>query len=391
MSSNQFTTWCCRVLIIVIVAVAVTPAIAEPLTPIRVSEDGHRFVRGNPPVPWRAWGVNYDHDSSGRLLDEYWIDEWETVVEDFQEIKSLGCNCVRIHLQVGKFMDARDTPNAAALAQLAKLVQLAEDIGLYLDVTGLACYHKQNIPSWYDELDEADRWSVHGKFWESVAHVCKDSPAIFCYDLMNEPILPGEEPATDWLAGELAGKHFVQRISLSLQGRARDAVADAWVNKMVDAIRKHDPKHMITVGEIPWIFVFGGGKPLFHSSRAGNRLDFVSVHFYPKKNEIDKAVKALKAYDLGKPIVIEEMFPLACTEEELVTFVRESEEIAHGWISFYWGKTSEQLLCLKSPNLGEAITASWLKKFEQLSTEYALEPPKQSVYQNKSASPVEVK
>ena len=233
---------------------------AEPLDHIRVSDDRTHFVRGESAERFIVWGVNYDHDHAGRLLDEYWIDEWPTVVEDFGEIKALGANCVRIHLQLGMFLDAPDTPNGAALAQLAKLVQLAEDEGLYLDVTGLACYHKQNIPAWYDKLSEQDRWKAQAVFWEAVARTCQDSPAIFCYDLMNEPILPGKEPESDWLAGELGGKFFVQRLALELKDRTREQVAEAWVNTMVDAIRKHDPRHMITVGTIPWVFVFGGGE-----------------------------------------------------------------------------------------------------------------------------------
>ena len=36
------------------------------------------------------WGVNYDHDDAGRLLEDYWADEWPTVVEDFREIKALA-------------------------------------------------------------------------------------------------------------------------------------------------------------------------------------------------------------------------------------------------------------------------------------------------------------
>lgn len=359
-----------RLFILLLLLTEASLPMTEPLTFIRVSDDGKNFVRGNPSERWRVWGVNYDHDAIGRLLDEYWIDEWASVVEDFHEMKRMGCNCIRIHLQIGMFMETRDTPNIVALAQLKKLVQLAEDTGLYLDVTGLACYHKKNIPAWYDELDETDRWSVQAKFWESIAEVCKNSPAIFCYDLMNEPILPSEEPVSDWLAGELAGKYFVQRISLALKGRTREEVADAWVNVMVDAIRKHDSRHLITVGEIPWIFIFGGGTPLFHSSSARGRLDFVAVHFYPKENEIDKAIKALTAYELGKPILIEEMFPLACSEDELVRFIDESEEIADGWMSFYWGKTSDQLRSQKSPSLGEAITASWLNRFQQLSAKF---------------------
>ncbi len=356
-----------------ILSLALT-ANGQPLDHIRVSDDQTHFVRGAAAERFVVWGVNYDHDHSGRLLDEYWIDEWPTVVEDFGEIKELGANCVRIHLQVGKFLDAPDKPNDAALAQLGKLLQLAEDTGLYLDITGLACYHKKNIPEWYDKLNEQDRWKTQAVFWEAIAKSCKNSPAVFCYDLMNEPILPGKEPETNWLAGDLEGKFFVQRISLDLKERTREQVAELWVNTMVDAIRKHDQRHMVTVGVIPWVFVFGGGKPLFHSPTVGKRLDFVAVHFYPKKDEVDKALTALKAYDVGKPIIIEEMFPLSCSQDELVEFVRSSSNIADGWISFYWGKTAKQLRAAEKPTIGEAITAAWLEKFHEMSDEVLAKP-----------------
>ena len=62
---------------------------------------------------------------------------------------------------------------------------------------------------------------------------------------MNEPILPGKKPATEWLAGELAGKHFVQRLTLDLKGRTREEIAEAWVNKMAGAIRRHDDRHLL--------------------------------------------------------------------------------------------------------------------------------------------------
>jgi hypothetical protein len=305
------------------------------------------------------------------LLDEYWIEEWATVEEDFKEIKALGANCVRIHLQLGKFMDAPDQANPAALAQLAKLVQLAETNRIYLDITGLACYHKKNIPSWLDGLSEKERWQVQANFWLAIAETCKASPAIFCYDLMNEPILPGAQPEKEWLGGELDGKFFVQRISLDLAGRTREEVAAAWVKQMTDAIRSRDSNHLITVGVIPWVFVFGGGKPLFHSPPVGDPLDFVAVHFYPKKGELDKALTALKAYEVGKPLVIEEMFPLACSEAELAEFVERSSTIADGWVSFYWGATIDQLKSKPQPTIGEAITASWLEKFRDLSTTFA--------------------
>ncbi len=71
---------------------------------IGLSSDGTGFVRGDSGGAFLAWGVNYDHDGAGRLLEEYWIEEWPTVVEDCREIKALGANVIRIHLQVASFM-----------------------------------------------------------------------------------------------------------------------------------------------------------------------------------------------------------------------------------------------------------------------------------------------
>jgi hypothetical protein len=124
------------------------------------------------------------------------------------------------------------------------------------------------------------------------------------------------------------------------------------------------------------VFVFGGGQPLFHSSRVGKQLDFVAVHIYPKKGVVSKALRALKSYEVGKPLVIEEMFPLACSEDELVEFVKESASHADGWISFYWGKPAKELLAKDDATIGESITASWLNRFQELrnSEKFAISP-----------------
>ena len=329
---------------------------------IRPSVDGAHFVGAESGGRFVAWGVNYDHDDAGRLLEDYWHDEWATVVEDFAEIKDLGANVVRIHLQVAKFMDGPKEPNEAALDRLVRLLELAEQNGLYLDITGLGCYHKPDVPAWYDALSEAERWNVQAWFWEAVARTCGDSPAVFCYDLMNEPILPGADKVeTDWLTGELGGKYFVQRIALDLAGRTREQVAKAWVDKLVAAIRQHDTQHMVTVGVIPWVQVFPQAKPLFYLKEVSKNLDFASVHFYPKKGEVDKALTALAAYDIGKPLVIEEMFPLSCSLEELDAFIDGSRKIADGYLSFYWGKTIAQYA--QQDDLTAAIIRTWLRYF----------------------------
>jgi hypothetical protein len=337
------------------------------LEPIRLSDDGNAFVTGTTGKPFRVWGVNYDHDTHGdhgRLIEDYWDAEWETVRQDFQEIRDLGANVVRIHLQLGRFMNAPDTPNPEALSKLRDLLELAEQTGLHLDVTGLGCYHKADVPAWYDAMDEADRWEVQAAFWSAVARACRDSNAVFCHDLMNEPVIGGDE-SEGWLSGELGGKHFVQRLTLDRKGRTSHEIAEAWVKKMTAAIRKEDPHRLITVGVIPWATVWPNAKPLFYSPEVARHLDFVSVHFYPKKGEVDRAIEALAVYGIGKPLVIEEMFPLLCSLDEMDEFIRKSAGMVEGWISFYWGRTIEEYRSAEEPGIADAIVAQWLEYFRE--------------------------
>jgi hypothetical protein len=346
----------------------VAPALAaDPLPRIRVSDDRAHFVEEGTGRRFVIWGVNYDHDGAGRLLEDYWNDEWPTVVEDFAEIKALGANLVRVHLQTGKFLKAADQPDEAALKRLGDLVKLAEETGLYLDVTGLGGYHKQDVPAWYDALDETARWDAQANFWKAVAGVCKESPAVFCYDLMNEPVgPPGEKEAVkSWLVGEpLGGKYFVQRITLEARGRDNREIARAWIARLTSAIREVDDRTLVTVGVIPWAQVFKGAKPLFHDPEVGEPLDFVAVHFYPKAGKLDETIEALKVYEVGKPLVIEEIFPLGASLDETVEFIERSRPIVDGWVSFYWGKTIEE--SEKAGDMHGAIMAAWLKRFRDL-------------------------
>ena len=47
----------------------------------------------------------------------------------------------------------RGEPHRQSLEQLTRLVAWPSGT-IYLDLTGLGCYHKQDVPAWYDELDE---------------------------------------------------------------------------------------------------------------------------------------------------------------------------------------------------------------------------------------------
>ena len=360
----RIARWSIALLWLLFNAVAAAHSRAAPrkMKTIGVSGDRSRFITREDQGRFVAWGFNYDHDEQGRLLEDYWDAEWPRVEEDFREMKQLGANVVRIHLQLGKFMQEPNRPNEAALDQLTRLVDLAERVHLYLDLTGLGCYHKKDVPAWYDPLTESDRWNVQARFWEAVARRCADSPAVFCYDLMNEPVVPGgDKKRDDWLGPAFAGKHFVQFIALERAGRARPAVARAWVRRLTAAIRTRDRRHLVTVGLVPWSLDRPGLSSGFVPEQVAPDLDFVSVHVYPERGKVPEALETLRGFAIGKPVVVEETFPLKCGIEEFGRFIDASEETACGWIGFYWGATPEELR--GTGTIAAAMTRGWLEFF----------------------------
>ncbi|MFT4546310.1 MAG: pimeloyl-ACP methyl ester carboxylesterase [Verrucomicrobiales bacterium] len=311
---------------------------------VRVSADDSHFVLAGSGKKFTPWGFNYLGEH-GRLAEDDWHtpEGWARVEKDFREMKKLGANIVRWHLQFETFMTGAESPDEAQLARLGKLLNLARETGLYLDLTGLNCFRKGRIPPWYDDLPEAERWRAQERFWSAIAKTCAGESAVFCYDLINEPVIgkpkDGEHP---WVGGELGGFHFVQRISHNADGRDSHEVAADWVKMLVGAIREHDEETPVTVGVIPWAFVWPNAKPLFYSPKAADHLDFVSIHCYPEAGKLDKEMVALAVYDIGKPLLIEEFFPMKCSVGELENFMDAAAPRVDGWISHYFGHTPDE-------------------------------------------------
>jgi hypothetical protein len=342
----------------------------EKMPRARVSADGRGFVLEPSGRPFVPWGFNYS--TSSRLIEDFWDDEWRTVAEDFAEMKRLGANVVRVHIQFAKFMEAADKPNAHSLRQLGRLLKLAEETGLYVDLTGLGCFRKEDVPAWYDALGERERWAAQARFWEAVAGQCAGSPALFCYDLANEPLAPGgKRKPGEWLAGKFGPFWFLQYISLDPQGRPRHEIAREWIRAQSAAIRRRDPRGLITVGLLPSTPQWGHFSG-FVPDKVAPEMDFVCVHVYPKAGKVDEAVAMLKQFQVGKPLVVEETFPLACSPAELKEFLFRSRGTACGWVGHYEGKSIEDLEALQKAgklDIGQALMLEWLRLFRDVGKE----------------------
>jgi Cellulase (glycosyl hydrolase family 5) len=337
------------------------PAVLEVVRAAPANENG--FVLSSSGATFVPWGFNYDRDWNNRLLEDYWTNELSLVAQDFAEMKALGANVVRVHLQFGKFMNAPDQPNPAALERLEQVVRIAEDSRVYLLLTGLGCYKKEDVPAWYDNLSEATRWAAQARFWEAVARRVGKSPAIFAYDLVNEPVIPDQpRPPGGWLTDQPFGeRYFVQYIVLDRAGRKPEDIARAWIQTIRAAIRKHDPTHMLTVGLLP--FANGAG---FVPSEIVKDLDFISAHVYPEEGKIDTSLELLRAYQHGKPVVVTETYPLMIGADGMRDFLRHSrsEKLSAGWFGFYWGRTLPELT--PPEDFGEAFMKLWLGIFVEL-------------------------
>lgn len=339
-------------------------SIQPVLERIGLTTDKRSLIQLPSGQPFVPWGFNYDRDYKSRLIEDYWVDEWDTVAADFREMKALGANIVRIHLSVAPFLDSPDAPNRTNVAQLRKLVRLCEQIGIYLDVTGLGSYRKEAAPAWYVNTTEAQRWAIQAKFWDVVADACGGSPAVAWYDLINEPVVPneGRKPG-EWMAGHLGPFWYSQFITLDRAGRDRGAIARAWVRQMSAAIRRHDRDALITVGMLP--FTSSSGQPSigFDPPGLSDVLDLTCVHVYPKPPPFAEALSVVERFDCcAKPLIIEETFPLECKPQDMPAFIDATKKHADGWLGFYWGQTADELKPSTRPH--DVRTRQWLEVFK---------------------------
>jgi hypothetical protein len=83
-----------------------------------------------------------------------------------------------------------------------------------------------------------------------------------------------------------------------------------------------------------------------------------------RAGKVDVALNSLSRYRKGKPVVVEETFPLKCTPTEYADFLRRSRGIASGWLAHFWSLAPEDLrgrtdaasgLTLESLNLFQSL------------------------------------
>lgn len=321
------------------------------LLPVQVAGEGFIDASGKTIIPW---GVNYTNTNQLRLVDDNWLVDstWEIIKQDFREMKALEMNVIRIHLQYNRFMLNTATPNQAYLNRLKELADFSAVYGMYLDVTGLGAYILEDAPTWYDALNEDDRWATQAVFWKAVAQTLAPCNNIFDYNLMNEPVTPSKAVNT-WVAGEpFGGYYFVQYLTQTPRGRTWETVTRSWTDILKAAIREVDTHTPITIGFIG----------LGNISKFNERLDYNSIHIYPEDGKIDEAVAIIQSNQTNEPLVVEETNWFGGFDN-MRNFIHTTMDggLTAGYLSHYHGETIAELE--KKTDLLSAIQREWYAIF----------------------------
>lgn len=343
------------------------PGNTEPSLP-RVTACGDRFT-GADGQPFIPYGFNYDHDEHYRLLEDYWHSEWEKVKQDFRAMQQLGANTVRIHLQAGKFLAGTDTLHERELQQLDRLLQLASDLQLRLHVVGLGCYHRDSVPAWYDALGQEQRWQVQAFFWHTLATRYRGCGTVFCFDLMNEPLVPSRcRRERGWLGQDYHGSHFTQYIALHGTPPTRSAIARTWTQTLTAAIRRADPQRLVTIGLVDWSLPHCKPSSGFVPQDIAPLLDFVCLHIYPDSGNVAGAVSVVEQFRLGKPLLVDESFPLRCSNEEFDSFLSAIRPLVNGLLGFYTAQVAAPQT--EHHHVRNRAMREWLQVFAAQRTAY---------------------
>lgn len=331
---------------------------AQGMETVQFAPDKKTFVLHPSGARYIPWGHNY---ASVDIMERMAQDP-ARIEREFADMKAAGTTIARIHPEMNRIIVGPDKADPLALEQLKKILKIAENSGIHLMITGLACYKIKDRMAWYDAMEEQDRWKTQAFFWETIARTCAESPAVFAYDLVNEPAAFGK-PADGWYTGKMGDVEFCQRLSLNPGTRKGDEIFREWTKRMVAAIRLHDKTHLITMGMLPFPNAY---------KAAAEQLDFVSPHLYPKTGKVDEEIKLLKQFDWGKLIVIGETFPLSCGEDDERDFLLKSRDFAHGWIGHWPDESPAKLTELKKSGkatIHNAIWLLWVELFQEIGAE----------------------
>lgn len=370
---------------------AETVGATEPAAPKKhlpkVVIDGTKktFIDSNG-KPFVPCGVSYYRPDTGWPPQNWRKFDEEVVRRDFQRMRDMGLNVARIFTQLGTFYTEPGKLNEEALAKFDKLLDIADEYGIYIHPTGPSGWEGE--PEWMKPLGSVasnhaneEVIKVLEDWWTMFVGRYRGRSTIWSYDIRNEPKTAWDTPQSrvkwdEWRTAQGKPKVPVPEINslhsevMADYQRFRESLATEWLARQSKAIKAADPEALTTVGLIQWSIPAKELQPdehysAFRPSLIAPYLDFISLHYYPLARGVYKydgpeaenihlsmfesMLRECAKATPGKPLVIGEFGwygggPLdpggkPATEEEQAQWCRRMVEVSapmvSGWIN--WG------------------------------------------------------
>ncbi len=354
---------------------------------IKVRPDGWGFEEADSAKLMIPVGCNYFDPTVGwppKIWSQY---NRERVQRHFDQMQALGVNTVRIVISAGYFMPQLGEWNAENLKKLDDMVAIGRAHGIRFILSSLDWW--DGWPKWIqgDVYVNPEALARQAIWFEKLYEHFRGDGTIFAADIRNEPQIhwDNEDMRRAWAAWLSApqGQALGQRLAGAghpltipenkpapfnehLYGyqRFRESVAEAWVKNCAGAIRRGDPRRLVSVGLVQWSFPLAnspGGYGAFNPKDLAPHLDYISAHFYPilaygkplgeQWDLMQRYGEAWLRYaaDANKPLVVEEfgwygggtMNGIYCSQEDLANWnkgvIEFSRASACGWLSWAYG------------------------------------------------------
>ena len=270
---------------------------------IQVSPDGWGFIERETNLPFVPWGCNYYDPFTGWAPKLWQMFDPARVTEQFAHMQAVGVNIVRVFATLSNVLSAPDQVSAAGIDKMVQMLGIAQAHGIRIIWSGPGLW--EGAPPWWHAATpeecfvKPDLLAMQQIAWEGMARAMRGHPALFAYDLYNEPFIPWQGTPTmreRWLKWRsvhapdapadlpLPAEPLALDWSWDLQ-RFREALADEYLDRMTGTIRDHDDTHLVTIGlhqkSVPFDWYPPDPYAAFNPHRLQEMLDYTSIHFYP--------------------------------------------------------------------------------------------------------------
>jgi len=352
---------------------------------IQINNEKTGFIDSVSDKPYIPVGVNYyDHETG--WAPQIWkqFDE-NRVRRQFYKMKEYGINAARFFIASTAFLPEKNRIDEIAIEKFDKYIAIAKETDIRIIPTGPD--HWEGVPDYCkpDMYCNPDALEAIKTYWEYMAVRYKNEPAIFAWDLRNEPMIYWDsEPMRNGWKKYLKEK-YGENVKLTDipddepdennqllydYQLYREQVAYNWTKIQTNTIRNAGDKHLITIGYIQWSFpgFTGNKKPsgyaAFRPSELARLIDFDCPHFYPtlgdpvdpeiKRKNIQYLLDWICYCDLSRPVVLEEFGwygggeineyqPFRSHEDQLDwnrALMEETIGIASGWLNWPFADTT---------------------------------------------------